>query len=182
MTTRPRATRAPKVSRQSKSGWSLRGIVRAFLYQGFRHEAGCPATDLCKKRSTQGHPVECAATNQCPHFLTPEEPQVPMEFLPWLRRIFRFDAMRQVGCTFAMRDLTSEEWTALITVQRERDRFERLVYTAKDKTRAADRTVVTHDAPTEKALQATRKAAGVPPPGQSLFGSAGGRKPPRRTR
>lgn len=99
--------------------------------------------------------------------------------MPWLRRIFRLDAMRHVGARYAIGDLPPDDWTALITANRERGQMERRVSDAKDKVarQKAPGQEITQDGPAKDALNKARKLSGAPPPGGSLFGAA-----PRRRR
>ena len=104
----------------------------------------------------------------CPRFITPEEPDLPQDFLRWVRRIARLDSMRAAGCRFRLDDLDPETWTALVALQGEKGRMERLVLDAKDRVRKAE--APPREAPeTAAAMKEARKHSKAPPPGGTLF-------------
>jgi len=107
--------------------------------------------------------MPCSDEAGCPKFVTPAEPDLPPEFLPWLRRIFRLDSLRASGCRFQMNELDPETWTSLIALTGEKQRIERLVFEAKDRVRLAS--MPQKEKPeTTAALKEVRKQTKAPPP------------------
>lgn len=128
-----------------------------------------PGPGFCTLHAAFNKSVPCGPDAACPKLVTPVEPDVPVEFLPWLRRVSRLDSMRTVGCRFRVDDLDAQTWTALITMHTARHEIEKRVQQAKDRVRKAESTTPSGDPKAEAALAAARKASGAPPPGGSAF-------------
>lgn len=76
--------------------------------------------------------------------------------------LVRLESMVTVGCKFAPGDLTPREWDELIVLSQERQMMSERVRKQKE---APER----RDSQARKKTEEARKAAGVPPPGSSLF-------------
>lgn len=130
------------------SALGFRQLVRQVFYLRERNSFGCEQEDCtCRK-----------------HLLLPEleGPPDPLLF-PWLRHILRLEGMVAVGCKFAPDDLGWDQWRDLQVVATERQWIQAKVRDLQEVIRADTKQV-------QDGMAAARQAAGVPGPGQSLFG------------
>jgi hypothetical protein len=83
--------------------------------------------------------------------------------IPRLRHILRIEGMIAVGCKFGPDDLEWDQWRDLHTVQIERQWVQERVRNVREGIRE-DTTQA------QAGMAEARQAAGIPGPGQSLFG------------
>jgi len=98
------------------------------------------------------------------HLRYPDLDDAPdARLLPRLRHILRVEGMITVGCKFGPDDLEWGQWQDLMVVHQERhwvqEQARALRDTIRDETREAN-----------AGMAEVRQAAGIPGPGQSLFG------------
>lgn len=156
----------PRSRPSTRSNGGFRYLVRQVLYLRERNSFGCDREDCdCRKHLT----------------LPGLDGPVDMQLFPWLRHILRLEGMIAVGCKFAPDDLGWDQWRDLQVMAIERQWIQGLVRAHQDEIRKDNQEV-------QAGMQAARQAAGVPGPGQSLFGgkpagaTVAGAKTPRKRR
>lgn len=136
--------------------------MRGALYEGRKHDLGCPEDDYCVIHRRLGREVPCGAEAGCPNWVRCAAPAPPAEALRRISFLVRLESMANVGCKWQVNDLSFDVWTELIILATERQRLDRLIREQQEASREAEREANT------KADEA-RQMDKIPPPGASLF-------------
>lgn len=138
---------SPASSSTGLTGFRL--LVRQVYYHKERDGFGCDREDCGCRKHLRFPDLDAMATET--------------GLFPRFRHILRLEGMINVGCKFSPNDLEWDQWRDLQVVSIERQWIQEQVRELRDTLR--EDTKQAHEG-----MAAARQAAGVPGPGQSLFG------------
>jgi len=161
-----RKTRMPKRGTEDSSKGrpiGLRAAIRAVLLESHKLDLGCPTEEKCQLIVLQG----LTACGGCSKYVDIPIPEFDTLLITRLKLVVRWESLVNVGCKFGPNDLSPRQWNDLIMLAQERQYVDEQIRRLRDGGKGSSK--LPGDATVR--LVEGRKKAGIPGPGQSLFGS-----------